>query len=49
MKLKLTYITGRSVVLECDEYEVFKRTLWYKKGFDESLWSLANILKIEEV
>ena len=46
MKLKLTYVTGRSEVLECDEYEIFKKNLWYKKGFNESLWPLANILKI---
>ena len=49
MRLKLTYIKGHSYVIECDKYEVFKKKLWYKKGFDERLWDLKNILKIEEV
>ena len=49
MKLKLTYIKGHSYVIECDSYKVYKKKLWYKKGFEERLWDLKNILKIEEV
>lgn len=49
MRLKLTYVTGRIVEVECDEYEVLKTTFGIRKGFYESSWALANILKIEEV
>ena len=31
MKLKLTYIKGMSYVIECDNYKVYKKKLWYKK------------------
>ena len=49
MRLKLTYVTGRVILLDCDEYAIFKRKLWYKRKYNESVWSLSNILKIEEV
>lgn len=46
-KVRLLYINGRENVLECDSFEDFGHWAVYKKGFDERLWNMSQILKWE--